>query len=46
MIRNGDKIKDLAILEKILHALLSKFDHIVVAIEELKDLKSIIIDEL
>ena len=43
---NGDKIEDLIIIEKILKTLPPRFDYIVVALEELKDLSGMTIDEL
>ena len=41
---NKVKIEDLAIIEKILKTLATKFNHIMVEIEELKDLDSITVD--
>ncbi|XP_020270674.1 uncharacterized protein LOC109845819 [Asparagus officinalis] len=41
-----EKVADLAIVEKILSSLTTKFNHIMVAIEELKDLSKMIVDEL
>ena len=43
---NGEKMSDLSIVEKILRTLSVKFDHIVVAIEESKNLTELSIDEL
>ncbi|KHN20423.1 hypothetical protein glysoja_045572, partial [Glycine soja] len=42
----GEKISNQTIVEKILRTLNPKFDHIVVAIEESKKLKEIIVEEL
>lgn len=43
---NGEKMEDLKIVEKVLRSLQSKFDHIVVAIEESKNLDVMTIEEL
>ena len=43
---NGDEQTDQKIVEKILRSLPIKFDNIVVAIEESKDLSNLSIDEL
>ena len=40
---NGNKVEDLTIIEKILRTLPSRFDYIVVVIEELKDLSGMTI---
>ena len=43
---NGEKMGDVAIIEKILRSLTQKFDHVVCSIEESKDLDILSIDEL
>lgn len=43
---NGEEVKDIKIMEKILWSLLLRFDHIVVAIEESKNLYKMTIEEL
>ncbi|XP_019430961.1 PREDICTED: uncharacterized protein LOC109338228 [Lupinus angustifolius] len=42
----GEKINDLTIVEKVMRTLHPKFDHIVVAIEESRDLEKLKIEEL
>ncbi|KAM2314826.1 hypothetical protein ACFX1S_027793 [Malus domestica] len=44
--RNGEKLEDVRIMEKILRSLDPKFEHIVVTIEETKNLEEIIIEQL
>jgi len=46
MTRNGETVTDVMKVEKVLKTLTSRFDHIVVALEESKDLDSMKIEEL
>ena len=43
---NGESIEDVCVVEKILRSLANKFEHVVVAIEESKDLETLSIEEL
>lgn len=43
---NGEQMKDVTIVEKILRTLTEKFNYVVVSIEESKDIDSLSIDEL
>ncbi|XXG89956.1 hypothetical protein AAC387_Pa12g1836 [Persea americana] len=43
---NGEKIKDIRVVEKALRSLTTKFEHVVVAIEESKDLETLSIEEI
>jgi len=44
--RNGRKLEDVRIMEKILCSLDPKFEHIVVTFEETKDLETMMIEQL
>jgi gag-polypeptide of LTR copia-type len=46
MKRLGEKIEDVRVVEKNLQSLNAKFNHVVVAIEESKDIDSMTVDEL
>jgi len=44
--RNNEKVDDIRVVEKVFRSLSSKFEHVVVAIEESKDLENLTIEEL
>ena len=44
MKQNGEKLDDVRVVEKILHSILPKFEHIIIAIEETKDISTLSID--
>ncbi|XP_062151928.1 uncharacterized protein LOC133860318 [Alnus glutinosa] len=44
--RNNEKLDDIQVVEKVLRSISSKFEHVVVAIEEFKDLENLTIEEL
>jgi hypothetical protein len=46
MKRIGEKLEDVRVMEKILQSLTLKFEHVVTAIEESKDLETISAEEL
>ena len=46
MKRNGEKIEDIRVIEKMLRSLIPKFEHIVIAIEESKNLEILSLEEL
>jgi hypothetical protein len=46
MKRNGEKLEDVHVMEKILRLLTLKFEHVVTEIEESNDLESISAEEL
>lgn len=46
MKRNGEKLEDVAIMEKILRSLDPKFDSIITIIKETKDLTTMTIEQL
>jgi hypothetical protein len=46
MKRNGEKLEDVRVMQKILQSLTLKFEHMVMAIEESKDLETISAEEL
>lgn len=46
MKRNGEKLNDERLMEKILRSLTPKFEYVIIAIEESKDLSIISIEEL
>lgn len=44
--RNNEKVDNIRVIEKVLRSLSSKFEHVVVAIKEFKDLEKLTIEEL
>ncbi|KAM1112737.1 hypothetical protein ACFX13_046412 [Malus domestica] len=46
MKRNGERLDDVRVMEKILQSLICNFEHVVTAIEESKDLEKMSTDEL
>jgi hypothetical protein len=44
--RNNEEVDDIRVVEKVLQSLSSKFEYVVVAIEEPKDLENLTIEEL
>jgi len=46
MRRNEEKTEDIRVIDKLLRSLTSKFEHMVAAIEESKNLEEISIEEL
>jgi hypothetical protein len=44
--RNNEKVNDIRVVEKVLRSLSSKFEHVIIAIKESKDLEKLTIEEL